>query len=86
MQIDLVLERTDGITHLVECKWSRRPAGRGVVAELKRKCALYPNPLQHTLVPVAVAAAGLRGGAKHAGVEVVTLDDLFQAYSPVPTP
>lgn len=28
LQIDLVIERTDGITHLAECKWSTEKIGR----------------------------------------------------------
>ncbi len=77
VQIDLVIEREDGVTNIVECKWSRRRVGRAVVDELSRKCDLYPNPRQHTLEPVLVAAAGATKGVTEAGVRTVTLKDLY---------
>jgi AAA+ ATPase superfamily predicted ATPase len=79
VQIDLVVERDDGITHLVECKWSRKPVGKGVWTELQRKCSLYPNPKQHTLEPVLVAAAGATPSVRDADVPVVTLADLLRS-------
>lgn len=79
VQIDLVLERSDGVTLIVECKWSRSPVGSELVSELERKCRAYPNPRKHTLQPVLVAAAGATPGVERAGVQVVTLEDLLRS-------
>lgn len=78
VQIDMVRERDDGVTHLVECKWLRKAIGQSVLAELERKCALYPNPHQHTLVPVLVAAAGATPAVLESGTSVITLADLLR--------
>jgi AAA+ ATPase superfamily predicted ATPase len=77
VQIDLVVERDDGVTNIVECKWSRSRIGRSVVDELMQKCQLYPNPRKHTLEPVLVAANGATRGVRDAGIKTVTLKDLF---------
>ena len=75
VQIDLVIERSDGITNIVECKWSRTPIDRKLVDEFDRKCRAYPNPRNHTLQPVLVSASGATQGVVEAGVQVVTLED-----------
>jgi hypothetical protein len=49
IQIDIVIERTDNVTHLIECKWSRSDIGKSIVGELLMKKDLYPNPKKHTL-------------------------------------
>lgn len=77
VQIDLVVERDDNVTNLVECKWSRKPIGSAVIAELKRKEHLYPNPRHHTLEPVLVAASGATKPVVDAGIPVISLRDFF---------
>lgn len=77
VQIDLVIERDDGVTHLVECKWSKKPIGRRILSELEAKRNLYPNPRGHTLEPVLVASAGATRAVLDSGLHVVTLEELF---------
>lgn len=81
VQIDLVIERLDGVTNIVECKWSRSSIGTNIVRELKRKCDLYPNPRRHTLEPVLVAAAGSNRTVTDAGIRVIALEDLVSPGS-----
>lgn len=78
VQIDLVIERADEVSNLVACKWSRKPIGADVIAELERKLDLYPNPKGHMLQPVLVAASGATRAVHDAGIPVVTLNDLFR--------
>ncbi len=78
VQIDLVVERSDGVTNIIECKWSRSPVDRKLIDELTRKCHAYPNPRNHTLEPVLVSSAGASQAVVDAGVRVVTLEDLFR--------
>ena len=77
VQIDLVIERDDHITHIVECKWSRTAVGKQAIDQLQRKCQLYPNPRGDTLRPILVAAAGVTKAVQTSGVQVITLSDLF---------
>jgi uncharacterized protein len=80
VQIDLVVECADNTTLVCECKWSRTPCGADAVASVAGKVAHYPNPRNHTLKGVLVAAAGVKGNAaRNAGVHVVTLEDLAAA-------
>jgi uncharacterized protein len=79
LQIDLVVEREDNVSNLIECKWSRVPVGVEIVADLERKARLYPNPRRHTLEPVLVTASGATRKVHDAGIPVVTLKDLFDA-------
>ncbi len=78
VQIDLIVERDDGVTHVIECKWSRNAVGRAVLAELEDKCRLYPNPKQHTLEPAIVAAAGAVKSVIDTGTPVISLADLLR--------
>lgn len=78
VQIDLVIERDDSVTMLVECKWSRKPIGVSVLAEIERKRRLYPNPKEHTLQSVLVAACGVTKAVRKAGIPVITLADIFE--------
>jgi AAA+ ATPase superfamily predicted ATPase len=83
VQIDLVIERDDGVTNLVECKWSKKPVGRAILDELSRKKSLYPNPGGHTLESVIVAAAGASKPVRDSRIPVVTLEDLYAPASRV---
>lgn len=49
VQIDLVGLRQDGWTDLGECKWGAVRSASGLVEELERKVARYPNPRNATI-------------------------------------
>ncbi len=78
VQIDLVLGRTDGVTTLVECKWSRKRTGMDAVHQLREKAQLYPNRERSTLELVLVAAGGVtRQVESQPDIVVLTLDDFI---------
>ncbi|MFH1653675.1 MAG: ATP-binding protein [Pseudomonadota bacterium] len=79
VQIDLVIERTDGITHIGECKWSSGKIGMSIIEELKRKKDLYPNPKKHTLKTLLITTHGVTEQvAKSDGIDdVITLNEMF---------
>jgi hypothetical protein len=78
VQIDVVIGCTDSVTLVCECKWSRNKAGLGVVDDLRKRSALFPNSRGDTLKLVLVAAAGASKQVQsRPDVSVVTLDDLF---------
>jgi uncharacterized protein len=57
VQIDLVFERADKVTTVVEVKYNRDPVGLEVIAEFEKKCSLYPKR-GRSLRRVLVAAGG----------------------------
>jgi uncharacterized protein len=77
VQVDLVFERADKVTTIVEVKYNRMPVGREIVADFERKCALYPKR-GRSIRRVLVAA----GGASPELVKlahfdrIITLDEL----------
>ncbi len=75
LQIDIVIERTDKITHLIECKWSSGKIGASVLGELERKKKLYPNPLQHTLKTAIATLHGVTEQVASSGM----IDDIILA-------
>jgi hypothetical protein len=79
LQIDLLTEREDGITHIAECKWQSRPVGMDVLEELRRKMTLYPNSQKHTLVPQLFSRSGFTVAVrKEPRLELYTLEDLYR--------
>lgn len=83
VQIDMVIERRDRISAIVECKWSKEKIGYGVFKELEQKCALYPNPKRHRLKNVLIASSGVTENLiAHPEVDVITLGDFFNTTPP----
>jgi AAA+ ATPase superfamily predicted ATPase len=77
VQIDLILVCEGNTTLVCECKWSRGKTGVAAAKELLEKVKIYPNPMNHTLKPVLVTAAGGTSEvASMKGISVVTLEDL----------
>ena len=78
VQIDLVLVRDDGITTLVECKWSRRKTGMDAVHQLRGKAELYPNTDRSSLELLLVAAGGVTKQVEsQRDIRVLTVVDLL---------
>ncbi len=73
VQIDLVIERTDNVTHLIECKWSSGLIGKSIIDELERKKRLYPNPHNHTLRLGLIVASEVTEQVKKSKI----LDDII---------
>lgn len=77
-QIDIVVEREDGLTHLAECKWQARPVGMETVEELKRKIMNYPNPNRHNIIPQIFSQSGFTETVlKQPHIQCFTVADLF---------
>jgi hypothetical protein len=78
VQIDLLIECADKVTLVCECKWSRSKVGIQAANSLDEKIKYFPNPKNHTLKPVLIAAQGLTGDInRQRFLSVVTLADLF---------
>jgi len=82
MQIDLVIERTDRVTHLIECKWSLEKIGKGVIKDIERKKFLYPNPHKHTLKTAIITVQGVSQEVKKSAIvdDIITLKDLLNNH------
>lgn len=78
VQIDLVYERSDKVTTIVEIKYTRKPVGPEVVAPFQKRCALYPVTSQ-SVRKVLVSASGGTPALTRLGVfdRIVTLEDLI---------
>lgn len=81
-QIDLVIQRDDGITNLCEMKYTDRPFAITASYEenLLRKCEVYREEAEskHALRLVMVSASGVSGTAHTDHLScILTLDDLF---------
>lgn len=81
VQIDMVIERADKVTHLIECKWSTGKIGAQIVEELERKKRLYPNPNNHTLKTAIITTHGITDQAWQSSAidDVITLKDMLGA-------
>lgn len=79
VQIDMVIERTDNITHLIECKWSTGRVGTQIAEELERKKRLYPNPKGRTLKTVLITTHGVTDEARQLSAidNVITLKEML---------
>lgn len=79
VQIDMVIERTDNVTHLIECKWSSGKIGTSIIGEVERKKRLYPNPHHHTLKTVLITTYGITEQVEKSNVidNVITLRDFM---------
>ena len=78
VQIDLVIKRGDGVTTLVECKWSRKKTGMEAVHQLRTMKKRYPNTERHTIELVLVAAGGVtREVVSQQDISVLTLEDFI---------
>lgn len=82
LQIDMVIERADNVTHLVECKWSQGKVGKSAIEELARKKRLYPNPHNHTLKITLIVAAGVTKEVAGSSLvdNVITLKDILDHF------
>jgi hypothetical protein len=80
VQIDLVFERTDKVTVLVEVKYNRDPVGPEIVADFEKKCALYPLKSGRSIRRVLVAAGGASQGLVKLGYfdRIITLAELCE--------
>lgn len=82
-QVDLVLDRADGVVDLCEMKWSETPYGIDKAeheALVRRRAAFLAETRTKKAVHIVlVSPHGLEHG-KHSGIvqAVVTLDDLFE--------
>lgn len=80
VQVDLVLKRTDGITTIVECKWSRKKTGMDAVHQLRTAAERYPNPERNSIELLLVAAGGVtKAVASQQDIVVLTLEDFIPA-------
>lgn len=79
VQIDMVIERTDKVTHLIECKWSTGKVGGQIVEELERKKKLYPNPKGHTLKTALITTHGVTDQVERSSAidNVITLKEML---------
>lgn len=78
VQIDMIIERSDKTTHLIECKWSNGKIGKNIVDEILRKKELFPNPDKHTLKTVLITTHGATDDALRTGIDdVLTLEDIM---------
>lgn len=78
VQIDLVIKRGDGVTTLVECKWSRKKTGMEAVHQLRTMNKRYPNTERHTIELVLVAAGGVtREVVSQQDISVLTLENFI---------
>ncbi len=78
IQIDVVVDRDDDVTHLGECKWDRHPVGMEVVNELRRKMELFPNPKRKKLIPQIYSRAGFtKAVLSESHLQLFTLKDLY---------
>lgn len=79
VDIDIVIERTDRTTHLIECKWSSGEIGTSIIEEAVLKKKLYPNPLNHTLKTGLITTHGVTEEVKRSGAldDIITLKDLL---------
>jgi AAA+ ATPase superfamily predicted ATPase len=79
LQIDMVIERTDQVTHLIECKWSRGAVGLSVASDIQRKRDLYPNPNGHTLKTALLTTHDITApvAQSHAIDRVITLKEML---------
>lgn len=79
IQIDMVIERKDKVTNLVECKFWDQKIGASIIKELEEKKRLYPNPKKHHLESVLIAPFGASTVVKESeAVRLLTLNDLFR--------
>jgi hypothetical protein len=76
-QIDIVFERADRVTTLIEAKYTREPVGTEVIQNFKRKCELYPRK-NRSIQKVLVSAAGATSELIRTGYfdRVIQLDEL----------
>lgn len=79
VQIDMVIERTDGATHLIECRWSSGTIGKSIIEEMERQKGLYPNPLNHTLKTALITTHGVTDHVRSSGAidDIITVKDLL---------
>lgn len=66
VQVDLVFERGDRVTTLVEVKYSDRPVGVEILPECETKAAIYPLG-RRSLQRVLVSAAGANEALQRSG-------------------
>lgn len=80
IQIDLVVERTDGEVHLCECKWEAKPVGLDVYNKLICKASAYPHQhktLNPTLFCTAKPTRELINLKKAGKLWIYTLEDIY---------
>ena len=78
VQIDMVIERRDKMSMIVECKWSQEKIGYNIFTELDNKCSKYPNTKKHKLRKVAISSCGVTNNLiDHPELDVITLDDFY---------
>lgn len=78
VQIDMIIERRDRTSMIVECKWSQEKVGYNLFNELSKKCEQYPNTKEHTLKKVAIVSCGVTNNLiDHPELDVITLEDFY---------
>lgn len=78
VQIDFVIERTDGVTMIGECKWSEGRIGYDILTELEEKCRRYPNPKKHKLKKFLVTTGDISHNlVDHPEIGIMQLKDFF---------
>lgn len=82
VQIDMVIDRKDGIVNICEMKYSRMPyvmtAKEADKIRLREETFVMENPDKQWTQVVVIAAKGLKQNAhSDVAVKVLTLDDLF---------
>ncbi len=78
VQIDMVIERQDRVSMIIECKWSVEKVGYSILAELDNKCKRYPNSKQHNLRNVLIASHGTTQHLKnHPDLDIIHMRDFY---------
>lgn len=78
VQIDMVIERRDRMSMIIEIKWSKEKIGYDIFAELSSKGLKYPNPKGHKLRKVIIASCGVTNNLiDHQELDVMTTDDFY---------
>jgi AAA+ ATPase superfamily predicted ATPase len=78
VQIDLIFERADKVTTIVEVKYTQSLIGKEVIKEFERKCAIYPAKNQ-SIKKVLISASGATEDLKRAAYfdKIITLEEIW---------
>ncbi|MBF0105639.1 MAG: ATP-binding protein [Deltaproteobacteria bacterium] len=78
VQIDLVIETSQRITYIGECKWSQDKVGYSIMKELDEKIKLYPNHKKNKLKKLLISSAGVTNNLiDHPELTIMTLKDFY---------
>jgi AAA+ ATPase superfamily predicted ATPase len=76
-QIDLVFEREDKVTTIIETKYTSEPVGKEVIAPFERACKIYPAK-NRRVQKILISATGANSALIQAGYfdRILSLEDL----------